>query len=164
MLKIFIPDFYVKNITEIDLDVFKTKDITAVILDLDNTLDSHTTATPSDRALSFLETLKQNGFSVCIISNGKQERVEKYLKNLSIPYIAKAGKPLKKSYQKALDILNTTPVQTAFVGDQIFTDVWGANRMGLTTILTEPIEQFENAFFYIKRAFERTVKSRIPKE
>lgn len=164
MLKIFIPDFYVKNITEIDLDVFKTKDITAVILDLDNTLDSHTTATPSDRALSFLETLKQNGFSVCIISNGKQERVEKYLKNLSIPYIAKAGKPLKKSYQKALDILNTTPVQTAFVGDQIFTDVWGANRMGLTTILTEPIEQFENAFFYIKRAFERAVKSRIPKE
>ncbi len=164
MLKMLRPDLYVKCISDIDLKALKARGITAVILDLDNTLDSHNTKTPSPCAIAFLDELKTQGFSFCIISNGKQKRVETYLQNLSIPFVARAGKPLKKSYKKALKILNTPPHCTAFIGDQIFTDVWGANRMGLLTVLTEPIEQFENSFFYIKRFLERFVKSNISKE
>lgn len=164
MLKMLNPEFFVKCISDIDLNALKARGITAIILDLDNTLDSHKTKTPSPRALAFLDKLKSMGFSFCIISNGKQKRVETYLQGLQIPFVAKAGKPLKKSYKKALRILSTPPQCTAFIGDQIFTDIWGANRMGLVTILTEPIEQFENSFFYIKRFLERFVKSNISKE
>lgn len=164
MGKMLVPEIYVKSVADIDLEALKNRGITAIILDLDNTLDSHRTKTPSPQALAFLDKLKSYGFSFCIISNGKQERVEAYLKDLPIPFVAKAGKPLKKSYKKALSILGTVPQSTAFVGDQIFTDVWGANRMGLLTVLTEPIEQYENSFFYIKRFLEHFLKSKITKE
>jgi len=164
MLKMLMPEFYAKCVSDINLDELKKHGVTAIILDLDNTLDSHKTKTPSPRALAFLDKLKSMGFSFCIISNGKQKRVETYLQGLQIPFVAKAGKPLKKSYKKALKILGTPPHCTAFIGDQIFTDVWGANRMGLVTILTEPIEQYENSFFYIKRFLEQFVKSNISKE
>ncbi len=159
-----IPDFYYRDISEIPISMLKEKGITAVICDLDNTLDSHKTPTPSEQALTFLTELKQQNFDVCIISNGKQPRVDRYLAKLSLPYIAEAGKPLKKSYLNALKMLKCKPKDAAFIGDQIFTDTWGANRMGLTTILVEPIESIENAFFYPKRLLEKFVKTRIPKE
>ena len=164
MLKNLVPDLYVHDISAIDIEKLKLSGITAVILDLDNTLDSHETKRPSARAMHFLEKLKENGFLICIISNGKKPRVETYLNGLHIPFVADAGKPLKKSYCRALDVLGCIPKETAFVGDQIFTDTWGANRMGLTTILVEPIKAFENPFFYIKRALEQFVKAKIPKE
>lgn len=164
MLKNLSPDIYVRDISEIDTDKLKLNGTTAVILDLDNTLDSHGTKTPSEKAARFLKNLQQSGFSVCVISNGKQERVKTYLAGLNIPFVANAGKPLQKSYRKALSILGCLSENTAFVGDQIFTDTWGANRMGFFTILVDPIEEFENPFFYIKRALERFVKAKLPKE
>ncbi len=159
-----MPDLYYQNISKIPLSDLKNRGICAIICDLDNTLDSHQTKTPSKSALAFLDAAKEEGFSLCIISNGKHERVAHYLKDLSLPYIAKAGKPLKKSYQKALDILKINPAQVAFIGDQIFTDTWGANRVGLTTVLVEPIESIENPFFYPKRALEKFIKRNLKKE
>ena len=164
MLKKFIPDYYYDDISKIDIEVLKKGGYKAVICDLDNTLDCHETKTPSQNALLFLDKLKTHGFTLCVISNGKEERVKKYLSGLDIPYIAKAGKPLKKSYLSALKTIGFTTNETVFIGDQIFTDVWGANRLGIATVLVEPIKSYENAFFYIKRALEKIVKSKITKE
>lgn len=164
MLKNLIPDIYVNSISDIDLNKLKAMGITSVISDLDNTLDSHETKVPSSSSLAFLNSLKDNGFKVCIISNGKKARVRKYLEGFDIPYIAEAGKPLKRSYLSALSAIGSKASETVFIGDQIFTDTWGANKAHLTTVLVEPIKQFENSFFYIKRALERFVKARITKE
>ncbi len=164
MFNKLIPDFYYDNISCIDIQKLKVSGIEYVICDLDNTLDSHNTKEPSCTALSFLNSLKDAGFTVCIISNGKHERVKKYLSNYPLSFIAKAGKPLKKSYLKAMNEIGAESSKTAFIGDQIFTDVLGANRIGLTTILVTPIESIENSFFYIKRALEKIVKSKITKE
>lgn len=164
MFKSLIPDYYFKDISSIDINIFAKKGIRYVICDLDNTLDSHETKKPSCASLSFINKLKDNGLNVCIISNGKEKRVKEYTEDIGLKYIADAGKPLKKSYLKAMAALGCTPNDTAFVGDQIFTDTYGANRLGITTILVEPIESFENPFFYIKRALEKIVKSKITKE
>ena len=164
MFRSLIPDYYYENVQNINLEILKSKGIKYIICDLDNTLDSHNQKIPSQKALDFLENLKQCGFQVCIISNGTLARVTKYLENYPLKFIAKAGKPLKKSYQKAMSEIGATPEITAFIGDQIFTDVLGANRMNLTTILVNPIESIENAFFYIKRPLEKIVKSKITKE
>ncbi len=164
MFKKLIPDFYYDNISCINLDVLKEQGIKYIICDVDNTLDSHNVPTPSETALTFLEKLKAYGFTVCIISNGKHERVKKYLADYPLEYIAKAGKPLKKSYLKAMAKIDADAPSTAFIGDQIFTDVLGANNVGLTTILVTPIEQYENSFFYLKRALEKFVISKITKE
>jgi len=164
VFKKLIPDFYYDNITNIDTKKLKEKGIEYIICDLDNTLDSHNQKTPSETALSFLNTLKDEEFTVCIISNGKHERVKQYLEQFPLSYIAKAGKPLKKSYLKAMNEIGAQKNKTAFIGDQIFTDVLGANRVGITTILVTPIESIENPFFYIKRALEKFVLRKIVKE
>lgn len=164
MLKILIPDHYYDNISCIDLEILKEKGIKHVICDLDNTLDSHNQKTPSETALAFLNKLRDNGFLVCIISNGKHARVKKYLTDYPLHFTAQAGKPLKKSYINAMAEIGAVPSSTAFIGDQIFTDVLGANLVGLTTVLVEPIESIENAFFHIKRPLEKIVKAKIVKE
>ena len=164
MFKNLIPDYYFSDISSIDVNILRKKGIKHIICDLDNTLDSHETKTPSENALLFFEKLKGNGFSVCIISNGKESRVKTYTDGTGLKYIADAGKPLKKSYLKALSSLECEPKDAAFIGDQIFTDTWGANRLGIMTILVDPIESFENPFFYIKRALETFIKSKITKE
>ena len=164
MFECLIPDMYVKSISDIDINKLKSMGFSAVISDLDNTLDSHETSVPSPEVIEFLDSLKNNGLSVCIISNGKHERVKKYLENLDIPYVAKAGKPLKSGYLKALEFLKCETKDAVFIGDQIFTDVFGAKRVGITSVLVDPIEQFENPFFYIKRTLEKFVKAKIPKE
>lgn len=164
MFKKLIPNFYYDDISCINIQKLKDLNIKYVICDLDNTLDSHNVKEPSESALRFLNSLKDAGFTVCIISNGKHERVKKYLADYPLDYIAKAGKPLKKSYLSAMAKIGAKASETAFIGDQIFTDVLGANRVGLTTILVTPIESIENSFFYIKRALEKVVKSKITKE
>lgn len=158
------PDYYYNDISDIPLVLLKEAGIRAVICDLDNTLDCHETPTPSEKALIFLHALQNTGFDVCIISNGKQSRVDRYVQGLGIPYIAKAGKPAKRSYMKALKAVKCKPKACAFVGDQIFTDVWGANRLGITTILVEPIKSIENPFFYPKRFLEKLIKANLIKE
>ena len=157
------PDFYYDDISRIPLSMLKEMGIRAVICDLDNTLDCHETPTPSEKALHFLNELHAMNFDVCIISNGKQPRVDRYVQGLGIPYIAKAGKPAKKSYLKALKTVKCKPKAAAFVGDQIFTDTWGANRIGMTTILVDPIKSIENPFFYPKRFLEYILKANIKK-
>ena len=164
MFKKLIPNFYYDNISCINLDILKEQGIRYVICDVDNTLDSHNVPRPSATAVAFLEKLKDYGFTVCIISNGKHERVKEYLSDYSLEYIAKAGKPLKKSYIKAMNKIGADATSTAFIGDQIFTDILGANNVGLTTILVTPIERFDNAFFYIKRALEKIIISHITNE
>ena len=164
MFKKFFPDYYYNSIASVNLDLLKEKGIKHIICDLDNTLDSHNQKTPSERALTFLEKLKNSGFCVCVISNGKQPRVEKYFAGYPLKFIAQAGKPLKKSYLRAMSEIDAVPSSTAFIGDQIFTDVLGANLVGLTTILVEPIESIENAFFYVKRPLEKFIKAKIVKE
>ncbi len=164
MFSKLIPDFYYDNISCINLQKLKDRGIKYVICDLDNTLDSHNTPAPSASALAFLNSLKSEGFTVCIISNGKHERVKRYLADFPLEYIAKAGKPLKKSYLKAMAQIGAVPQETAFIGDQIFTDTLGANRLNLTTVLVTPIESIENPFFYIKRALETFVIKKITKE
>ena len=158
------PDYYYNTISDIPLSLLKEAGIRAVICDLDNTLDCHETPVPSEKALDFLNTLKNMGFDVCIISNGKQARVDRYVQGLGIPAIAKAGKPAKRSYMKALKTIKCKPGAAAFVGDQIFTDVWGAKRLGITTILVEPIKSIENPFFYPKRFLEKLIKANLEKE
>ena len=156
-----IPDKKIKDISQLDIQRLWQKGIRGILFDIDNTLESHRIPEPSPKISVFLQNVQEAGFKICLISNGKQERVQQFNRNLKLPAIAKAGKPLKKSFRAAMRLMGTKPSETAFVGDQIFTDVFGGNRTGMTTILVEPIEPIENAFFYVKRFFKRFVMKQI---
>ncbi|KNZ70677.1 HAD superfamily phosphatase [Thermincola ferriacetica] len=157
MLKYLQPNLYVPSVNKIDLDKLKLYGIKALIFDLDNTLLPW-----RERKYSLLleETIKRFtdcGFAVCIVSNARDSRVKNMFASMGIPAIIKAGKPRKKAFRKALHILKTRPDETAVIGDQLFTDVLGGNRMGLFTILVLPISRREFLGTRLARRVEKPI-------
>jgi HAD superfamily phosphatase (TIGR01668 family) len=132
------------------------KKATGVFYLIFNTLVGHgADATP--RAIELFERLKKIGFKTCLISNNSDERVRRFNQNIGTNYIHKAGKPATKNYVRATKIMGTRIDNTVFVGDQLFTDVFGANRIGMMTYLVKPIHPKEEIQIVLKRKLERIV-------
>ncbi len=124
-----------------------------IIYDIDNTLVEHG-APANEKSIELFRKLKYIGFKTVLLSNNRDERVKPFADAVDSMYIFKAGKPSKKGYMEAMKLMGTTPETTLFVGDQIFTDVWGANRCGIETILTRPIDPKEEIQIVLKRRLE----------
>ncbi len=156
MLKGFYPNEYVNSTYEIDFEAFYRKGYRGIIFDIDNTLVPH--GMPADeRAVALFGRLRQIGYQVIMISNNKEPRVKMFCDAVDAPYIFKAGKPNPKNYKKACAQMGTDETDTLFVGDQIFTDVWGANKAGLYSVLVKPIHPKEEIQIVLKRYLERIV-------
>jgi len=138
----FYPDEYLDSTYEIDFDQLYAKGYRGVIFDIDNTLVRH--GAPADeRACALFAHLKELGFSCMLLSNNKEPRVKMFNDAVNVSYIYKAGKPNPANYKKAMEELGTDTGNTIFVGDQIFTDVYGAKRAGIRSILVKPIHPKE---------------------
>ena len=135
-----------------------------MILDVDNTLIDYYRNMP-EGIETWCKSLKQKGISFCIASNSnKKEKVEMVAKNLEIPYIYFAKKPLKTGLRRAASMMELEPAKVAVVGDQIFTDVLGANRTGMFSILVDPIEEKDIWITLIKRPIENYIKGQYRKK
>ena len=158
------PDAYLENVKEITLDFLNKNNIKGLILDIDNTLIDYDKKILNGADI-WCENLKQNGIKICILSNtNKVKKVEKVAKILNLEYIYFAHKPSKKGFIKAKNILNLDAKNIASVGDQVFTDVWGAHRVGMYSILTKPIDKRDIIITKIKRPFEKIVIKKYIKQ
>ena len=156
MLECFYPDEYVDSTFEIDFEGMYKKGYRGVIFDIDNTLVPH--GAPADeRAKKFFTRLNDIGFKVIMLSNNKEPRVKMFCDAVNAPYIYKADKPNPVNYKQAMSILGTDKSNTLFVGDQIFTDVWGANKAEIYSILVKPIHPKEEIQIVLKRKLEKIV-------
>lgn len=156
MFNKFYPDEYVDSAYDIDYEKLYKQGYRGLLFDIDNTLVEHG-KDADKRAEDFFEMLKKLGFKTCLISNNNKERVERFNKNIKTNYIYKAGKPGKTGYYKAMDLMKTTVQNTVFIGDQLFTDVWGAKRIGMKNYLSKPIGPKEEIQIVLKRYLERIV-------
>lgn len=156
MFQYFYPHDYKDSTYEINFEEYYKKGYRGVLFDIDNTLVMHG-ADADEKAEQLFQELKKIGFSTCLISNNKEERVKRFNKNIRTKYIFKAGKPLKKNYIKAMEMMGTNPKNSIFVGDQIFTDVIGAKRCGMHCILVKPINPKEEIQIVLKRYLERPI-------
>ena len=155
-LHMFYPDEYLDSTYEIDFDLLYKKGYRGVIFDIDNTLVPH--GAPADaRAEALISHLESIGFSCCLLSNNQRTRVELFNKNIGVNFIEDAHKPSVKSYQKAMKMMGTDTENTLFVGDQLFTDVFGARRTGIHSILVKPIHPKEEIQIVLKRYLEKIV-------
>lgn len=154
---ILYPKKYLQNVTEIKLEFLKENEIKGLILDIDNTLINFDKDILKG-AQQWCETNKKNGIKMCILSNtNKVEKVENVAKELDLPYIYFAKKPCKSGFLKAKKLLGLEEKNIAVVGDQIFTDVIGANRCKMYSILTKPIDKRDILATRIKRPLENLV-------
>ncbi len=156
MLQTFYPDHYVKSAYEIPYEELYKKGIRGLLFDIDNTLVEHGKPA-TKRAVALMSHLKEIGFKVCLISNNKEARVKMFNEEMQVEYVYKAGKPKRSGYQRAMETLGTEEKTTIFVGDQLFTDVWGAKRTGIESYLVEPIDKHEEIQIVLKRCLEKPI-------
>jgi len=151
------PDSYLSNVRQITIEYLERNNIKAVILDVDNTLIDFYRNIP-EGTIEWCENLKSRGIKFCILSNSnKKEKVENVANKLGIHYFYFGKKPLKTGFKKAIEYLQEKNENIAVVGDQIFTDIIGANRCKLFSILVEPIEEKDILITRIKRPFENMI-------
>lgn len=156
MKNLFFPAARIKSAYDINYKELHDKGIRGIIFDIDNTLVRH--GYPADdRAVKLFEHIHSLGIKTCLLSNNKKKRVEPFAAATASLYICKAGKPSSRGYLAAMDAMQTDRHSTVFIGDQIFTDIWGANRVGIKTILVEPIDPREELQIVLKRIPERLV-------
>lgn len=156
MLECFYPDLYVSSAYKIDFQSYYDAGCRGIIFDIDNTLVCH--GAPADeRSIRLFEKLKEMGFHILLLSNNKEPRVKMFNDAVHVQYIYKAGKPAKRGYLKAMEMMGTDCGSTMFVGDQLFTDVWGARNAGILALLVQPIDKKEEIQIVLKRYLERIV-------
>lgn len=156
MFRKFFPDVYMESTYKIDFQKLYEKGYRGVIFDIDNTLVPH--GEPADkRAIALFENLKKIGFQCCLLSNNQYERVNSFNEQVQVQFIENAHKPSRKNYQKAMELMGASIKDTVFVGDQLFTDVYGAKRTGIYNILVKPIHPKEEIQIVFKRKLEKIV-------
>lgn len=156
MFKKFYPSEYYTSTYAIDFVAYYKKGYRGILFDIDNTLVPHN-APANEQAVQLMKQLKAIGFQICLVSNNKEPRVAAFNEKLQVNYIYKAGKPKRAGYQKAMCLLGTDTSNTLFVGDQLFTDLWGANNSGITSILVKPIDKKEEIQIVLKRIPEKLI-------
>ena len=156
MFQKFYPDVYMDSTYEIDFEQLYQDGYRGIIFDIDNTLVTH--GAPADtRAIALFAELKRIGFQCCLLSNNKEPRVKMFNDSVHVNYIYDAHKPSVQNYKKAMELMGTDKNSTVFIGDQIFTDVYGANLAGIRTILVKPIHPKEEIQIVFKRYLEKIV-------
>lgn len=155
------PKLYIRSVFDLPVDHLRERGIRGLIFDLDNTLLNWNVYDVTPEAKELFLQLKEAGFLSCLVSNNKRARVEAVAKVLDLPFIFKARKPSRRAFRQALSALGTTKEETAVVGDQLFTDVLGGNRLGLYTILVMPLSTTEFFGTKIMRSLERLVLKRL---
>ena len=160
MIELFKPDMYVKDIYSIDYEKLKSYGIKCILFDLDNTLVPCFRKKPTRKLKDFIERIKDMGFKVIIFSNSKKKRLQPFKNVLEVDCSYSSKKPFQKKFKKVLKEYNFSQSEVAMIGDQLLTDIFGGNRLGIFTILVTPINGKE--FIFTK--FNRTIEKRIIKK
>ncbi len=162
-MNIFLPDIYQKSIYTINYESLKNAGIKLVLFDLDNTLVPVKASAPTKKLKDLFEDIKRLGLQPIILSNSGQARVAPFKDGLFVDAACSSRKPLKRKYKKILNMYNVKPSEIAAVGDQLLTDVLGANRMGITSILVNQISTTDFPWTKFNRFIEGLILKHFKK-
>lgn len=162
----FIPDMYQKSIYHINYDKLKEDGIKCLLFDLDNTCVPFKDTEPNKKLIDLFETLKDMDFKVIIFSNATKKRLTPFKNGLRVDCSASSRKPNSKKLLKVIKMFNYTLPEVAIIGDQLYTDILGGNRVGIKTILVNPMSKDDMLFtkmfrFMEKKKFKKFAKMGI---
>jgi HAD superfamily phosphatase (TIGR01668 family) len=151
------PDLRVDSLPEVPLERLRQQGIRALIVDLDNTITCWQSSAVGEEARAWFRKVQNQGFAVCLSSNNGYARGAPVASLLGVPLVPNAVKPRRMAFRQAMEILGSSPDETAVIGDQIFTDVLGGRRLGLFTVLVCPLSPREFITTRLLRRLERLV-------
>lgn len=160
----FIPDIYQKSIYAIDYEKLKSRGIKCILFDLDNTIAPVNVEKPDKEMKDLVADIELLGIKVIILSNGTKNRVRPFKEELNVDSSYSSRKPFKGKYKKVMEIYNFKDNEIACVGDQLLTDILGANRMGFVSILVNPISNVDLLGTKINRIFERRIFKKLERQ
>lgn len=163
-MRVLLPNQIADRATDIEFLGLTQLGIRGLLLDLDNTLVKYDSDELSSEFKTWIDTARAQGFKICLVSNGRPRRVRYFAKNMGIPAVIRAFKPKRSPFWRALEILDLMPHEVAMVGDQLFTDVLGANRLGIYTILINPLSDKEFGTTRMVRKIEKRMLRRFVKK
>lgn len=156
MLEYFRPTQLANSLDLISVEQLKRDGIRGLIIDLDNTMTPWNNLEVGPKVEAWFEKVKSAGIRACVVSNNsKRQRVAVVADRLGIPFVFGATKPRRSAFRAGMKILETGQGDTAVIGDQLFTDILGGNRLGLYTILVTPINDREFIGTRIMRRAEK---------
>lgn len=155
MLSLLTPHLQLQSVLELQVDHLRRLGLNGLLLDLDCTLKDYHANGFRPEVVDWVETLISSGVTLCLLSNARPRRIEPFARELHIPFVAKAFKPLTIGCHVALQKLGLKRERTGLVGDQIFADVLAGRLAGLFTILVRPTSSEEPWFTRVKRPLER---------
>lgn len=158
ILKLLRPKLMYASIHDIPLRQIYEKGIRGLIIDLDNTITEWNREL-SGEAVEWVQKAREAGLKICFVSNNSDQRVRQVAEQAGVPFVARARKPRRRSFLKAMAIMDTAGAETAVIGDQLFTDMLGGNRLGLLTILVTPINSREFIGTRLVRLLEKIIMS-----
>ena len=146
-MSLLLPDFLFESVTEVVPSFLKCWELRLVLLDFDNTMLPYTTNEPDAALLAWIDRLKRAKIRLCIVSNSRKPRVTEFARKYNIPCVTNAGKPGARGIREAMKRFGVQPIETALIGDQIYTDVLGAKRAGITAI---HVRSIHNHTFWLR--------------
>ncbi|MDR0272193.1 MAG: YqeG family HAD IIIA-type phosphatase [Clostridiales bacterium] len=153
----FAPDYYYDSVFMIPYDELWKMKIRGLIFDIDNTLTRFDEKQPSAKIVALMKKLERMGFRICLVTNNTNKRLGIFNKNLSLPGIANAIKPLTRGLRSAMSKMGTKPAHTVIIGDQVLSDIWAGKNAQVTTILVKPISEKDFFLVRAKRVIERMI-------
>ncbi|MBN2580489.1 MAG: YqeG family HAD IIIA-type phosphatase [Pirellulales bacterium] len=147
MFHLLVPHYRVESVLELTAERLQQWDITALLLDVDCTLKRYRASGVSAEVADWLSELRRSGVGLCIVSNGRGQRIRQFADPLGLPFIAQAIKPFPLGVRAALRKIGAVPQRTALVGDQVFADVLAGRLAGVKSILVRPMHPEEEPWF-----------------
>lgn len=160
----FLPKWYAKTIYDIDILKLKSLNVKYLLSDLDNTLVGYDVAEPSDRVLDLIENLKMNDIELIVVSNNNHSRLTRFCGSCNLKFLSSAKKPFSRKLLKFLQENSLDINKCVFVGDQLLTDMWCANKVGLISILVDPLQKKESVFTFFNRKIDKIIRKRYIKK
>ncbi|MBQ8042698.1 MAG: YqeG family HAD IIIA-type phosphatase [Clostridia bacterium] len=163
-MKRFKPTYIIESVEKIPFVLLERDNIKGLIFDVDNTISTMGKGI-TEGCYKWIKEAKKLGYKVCILSNSVNlKKVRKIMQDLDVLGLCFAKKPSTKGFAMALDLLDLKKEEVIMIGDQVFTDVLGANRFGIKSILVNPINKKEGPFTLIKRPFEKIILKKLKED
>ena len=157
----YIPDVYQKSIYTIDYTKLKEKGIKCLLFDVDNTLAPYHIKNTNEKLIELFQKLKEMGFQLILFSNSGKKRLKPFKEELEVDCCASARKPHPKNFMRILNTYRLPENEVAIIGDQMLTDIVGGNRVGITTILVNPISVKDPFWTKPNRSMEKRIMKKL---
>ncbi len=164
MFEKFMPDVYQKSIYYINYDKLYKKGIRLLLFDLDNTITPSHINKPTKRLKKLFDELKDKGFKIVIMSNSTKHRIEPFMTTLAVDASAFSLKPRKEKYIQIMNKFKYKHTEVAAIGDQLITDIYGANKLDITSILVNPLTEKDYTVTLFNRLLERIIYNKLEKK